>query len=356
MSKGDIRFYADTLIVETVLGDPSLVKRADIDGILSGLAPMIHDYVGQHIDPNDKAGSVINWLAPTAIFGIFKLFGHPILGFLFGAVASALHIDVASMVEPLFQTVKETLSNGQKVSPSQIDSAVSQAVQQQSGASDQAQADTPIKNMAQDLRDARMLRLALEQYDNQLFRLTKETIPPQQFFAYASVRRAVATNMLGKILGWIFKVFLMSAGLMVAGDLVNKMMGRPNAIDKTWHAGDATSVVPSAVPTPVTTQTKFPINPSYQNAAAPQPWTENVTNNASSIENMLVNFTKDVYTGLDGKEAAIQSSPTFQGVRDQIVWYNKAASGEPKVYLPSMYLNKKAIVDHYIDEVAAHAV
>lgn len=350
MSKGDIRFYVDTLIVETVLGDPSLVKTASMSDILSGLAPTIKDYVGQHINPEDKAGSVINMLSPALIFELLKTFGFGKFGMLLAVITSVFHIDVASMIEPLFQTVKETLSQGGKVSGEQIDAAVTQTVQQHAPQDDQSPADAPLGNVAQVLQDARMLRLAIEQYEIHTFRLTKR--PEPFIFAYAAGRGARYTNVFGSILGWIFKVILFSAGFLLVGDVANKMMGRPNAIDKNWHAGEAPSGGPAAVPTPVTTQTKFPVNPSYQITAAPQPWTESVTNNASSIENMLVNFTKDVYAGLDGKEAAIQSSPTFQGVRDQIVWYNKAASGEPKVYIPSMYPNKKAIVDHYIDEVS----
>jgi hypothetical protein len=357
MSSADIRFYVDTLIVETIMGDPSLVKRGDTNGMLSGVAPLITDYVSQHINPEDKVGSVIDMLAPTAIFGLFKLFGHGTLGLLFGVLASALHINIGGMVEVLWQEVKNTLSNGQKVVPSQIDSAVSQAVQQYAPQEeDQSPADTMENSIAQDLRHARGLRLSLEQYDRQLFRLTKQTIPEQQLFAYAIGRGARTTSMLGRILGWIFKVALMSAGFMVAGDVANKMLGRPNALSGNYQAGSPQTASPAAVPTPITTQTTFKVNPSYQNTPAPQPWAENVTNDASSIENMLVNFTKDVYAGLDGKESAIQSSPTFQAVRDQIVWYNHAAAGEPKVYLPSMYANKKAIVDHYIDEVAKASV
>jgi hypothetical protein len=360
MSASDIRFYVDTLIVETIVGNTSLVKSADdTGGMLSGLAPMIQEYVGAHIDQNDKAGSIIDMLAPAGLFSIFRLLGHPILGLLAGAAASALHIDIAGMIEVILKEVKSTLSSGQKVVPSQIDNAVSQAVQQYAPqGEDQSPADDTMENsVAQDLRYARMLRLSLEQYDRQLFRLTKQAIPAQQIFAYAIGRGARNTSYLGRILGWIFKVFLWSAGFMLLGDVANKMLGRPNALSGNYQAGSPQTASPAAVPVPVTTQTKFSIiNPSSQNTPAPQPWAENVTNDASSIENMLVNFTKDVYAGLDGKESAIQSSPTFQAVRDQIVWYNHAAAGEPKVYLPSMYANKKAIVDHYIDEVAKASV
>jgi hypothetical protein len=77
-----------------------------------------------------------------------------------------------------------------------------------------------------------------------------------------------------------------------------------------------------------------------------------VTNDPGSIENMLIEFTKQVYSGLDGHEGVIRSSPIFQAVKNQIAWYNHTAAGAPMVYIPRMYPNKKAIVDHFIDEVA----
>lgn len=343
MSKGDLSLYTDTLIVSTIISNTSLTKVADVESILSGASSMIKDYVSSHIDPNDKVGSVINMLTPGVISSLFKAFGFGKLGLLLGLVASTLHIDVGSMVETLWKEVKNTLSSGQKVTPAQIDAAVSTAVQQHAP-NDQAPADT---SLASDLREARILRFAVEQYECQMLQLTKEASP---IIIYAAGRATKTTNVIGRILGWIFKTVLMSAGLLVAGDMTAKMLGMPSALDHTYQAGQTPNSSVSA-PTPTTTQTKFkPTGTGIE--SAPQPWTEQVTNNPGSIENMLIGFTKQVYSGLDGKENAIRSSPTFQGVRDQIAWYNHTAAGEPIVYIPQLYSSKKALVDHYIDEVA----
>lgn len=352
MSKGDIRFYTDTLIVETIVGDSLSVKIAQEGGMLSGIASSIKDYVSEHIDPNDKTGSIINMLAPTAISGLFRLFGFGKLGLLFGVVASALHIDVARMVEPIWNEVKGTLSSGQKVNPSQIDGAVSQAIQQFTP-SDRAPADDQLENnLAQDLREARMLRLSLEQYEHQMMRLTKEE-NPKIIFSFAAGRAARTTSLIGRIIGWIFKTVLYAGGFMVAGDVANKLLGRPNALDKTYQAGQP-SGGPSAVPAPVTTQTKF--KPTQAGTeTAPQPWGESINNDPGSIENMLIEFAKQVYSGLDGHEGIIRSSPIFQAIKSQIAWYNHTAVGEPMVYIPQMYPNKKAIVDHFIDQVAQNS-
>ena len=334
MSKGDIRFCVDTMIVETVIGNPALVKQG---GMLSDVAPLIQSYVSSKIDPKDKAGSVLDMLAPAGIFTLFRSFGFTKLGLLVAGLITVLHIDVHGMVESLFNEVKGSISKGEPVTPAQITNAVSNM--SQSGGT--SPADTP--TVAQDLREARILRLALEQYENQMLSLTKRNKP---IFAYAA--GAKATSIAARIIGWIFTIVLTAAGFMVAGDAVNKMLGRPNSFDGTYQAGKEPA---ATAPTPTTTQTKFKPTGSGTESP-PRPWMENTTNDPGSIENMLVQFTKDVYSGLNGKEAIIRSSPSFQAVKSQIVWYNKSSAGEPMVYIPANYANKKAIVDHYIDEVA----
>lgn len=335
MSKGDLQFYHDSLIVETILGDNAVYKTAQSSWITS-LLTGLKDEIVSHIDPNDKVGSVINLLAPGVIT---SLFGGK-LGMFLGYLMSAFGIDATSVLKSVYEDVKNSLSHGETLTPAHIDNAVNGAIQQSvPPSSPTAQpADT---HTTATLRDAKFLRLAFDDYEYQIFRLTKHAAPPM-FDFFGGARKARHVSLLGAILKWIFKVVLMSAGLMVAGDMTRKVLG-------------PSSSAPPAPPAPTTTQTKFPVNPSYQNSATPQPWEEHITNDQSSIENMLINFAKEVYSGLDGKEGAIQSAPNFQAVRDQITWFNHMASGEPVVYIPAMYANKKAIVDQFIDQVAKNA-
>jgi hypothetical protein len=79
---------------------------------------------------------------------------------------------------------------------------------------------------------------------------------------------------------------------------------------------------------------------------------ENIPNNTSSISNMLVNFAKEVYDSLNGKESLITSSSGFNVVKDRIVWYNRTSAGAPFIAIPKYFISKKHIVDYFIDEVA----
>ncbi len=331
MSKGDISFYLDTLLIETVLGNPAFTKTAQ-SSALSGLADMVKNYFSAHWDPNNRADSVLNMLAPTAISAIFRGLGFGKLGLLFGVVASTLHIDVAGMVHKIYDAIRGKLEQGQPIAPSELDSAVSNAVQSDMPvASDQFSAMDK-RNFDKELRDARLVRLALEQHEVQMFQLTKEGQRSRGLFS-SPARRSAAGSLIGRIIGWVFKIILMSAGFMVAGDVANKMLGRPNALDQTWHAGQ---------PSETTTQPGKP---------PPTLWVEHITNDPGSIENMLVGFAKDVYPNLAGKEDAIKKSPTFQAIKEHIAWYNHTSAGEPEVYIPSNYTDKKSLVDRFAGEV-----
>jgi hypothetical protein len=70
---------------------------------------------------------------------------------------------------------------------------------------------------------------------------------------------------------------------------------------------------------------------------------------------MLVQITKDVYGGLDGKDGIIRSSPAFQAVKDNIVWYNTHNEGSSITFIPGLFKSKKQLVDYFIDDVAKSA-
>jgi hypothetical protein len=347
MKQSAVSFYVDTLIAETILQDHPIQKTA---GELSNLLSMVGSYFSAHVDPNDKAGSVLNMLAPGTIWSTLSSIGLGRWGLALGAAAAMLHLDISGMLSSIWGNIRSMLSGGHPISSDHVDAAVQSAVQEHAP-QDAQHANTLSINSS--LREAKIFRLAMDEYEKQLFRLTKEGSNNEEWLAAFGQKKPPTASLLGKLIGWVFKVALASAGLMVAGDVANKFLGRPNAIDHTYQAGKTPA--DTSAPASTTSQTKFKLNPSFQNTPEPRPWGVQITNDPGSIENMLVNFTKDVYSGLDGKEEVIRSSPLFQAVKNQIVWYNHKAEGEPTVYIPQIYTNKKSIADNYIDQVAKNA-
>lgn len=327
----------DLMIIESLLQDEEMIKSADAGGMVAAFSDKIKELVEAHYDPNDKTGSLINVLGPGVIFASLSALGFKKIGLLVGLLMNVFHIDLNGIIRSIWSQLSPAISSGKQLSSSQIDDFIHSAV------------STAIPDLGAkaSLSDVRMLKLALNDY--------KSAAIKKSFFDDLGGRRGRAGSILVRILSWVFKIALASAGLMVAGDVINKFIGRPNAFDKTLNKGQETS---SNQPVPVSTftakQTKFPLKSGYspERHDSDNPWIENVSNNESSIAQMLVNFAKDVYSGLDGKESLIQSSPAFNIVKDRIAWYNHTSPDAPIVYMPGYFTSKKQIVDYFIDDVA----
>jgi hypothetical protein len=364
MLNSEISFLVDTMLVETVLAEPSLYKRA---GFVSDLLSRVKEYFASKIDPNNPTASIINELAPGVLWVTFKSLGIGKLGLLLSLLMSVFHVDVSGMLSSLYGKVKAMIGGGNKVSSSQIDDAVNGTIQEHStSVTDQEvqegyqklqsmptaelqPSDDKVYSSLDLLHDAKIISLALIEYEDQNLRLTKNALDFSSFRSGYGRSRSKGTTILGRIFGWIFKIALGSAGLMVAGDVVNKMLGRPNSLDHTYRAGKEEVVSPEKV-SPLATQTVFPFK-----GDSPLPSSMPVVNNSANIDNMIVQFAKDVYSGLDGKENLIRSVPSFQAVKEQIVWYNIHNEGSAMTFIPPTFTSKRQLVDYFIDDVAKGA-
>lgn len=356
MSNREISFYVDTLLIETVLSEPNFYKKA---GFVGDLLSKVKDYFGSKIDKNDPTGSVLNEIAPGALWILFQSLGIGKWGMLLGLLMEVFHVDVKGILSSLYAKVKEMVSGGGKVSSAQIDQAVENSVQEHNAPptpqeeqegmerlkerqnAQPAQADDRVYSSLELMHDAKMISLALIEYERQSMRLTKKA----GIFDNFAGTKAKGSSLLGKIFGWVIKIALASAGLMVAGDIVNKVVGRPNSIDGTYQPGKPDEEAPP--PGPVITQTKFPLK-----GDAPLPSSMPIVNNPQNIDNMLVQFAKDVYSGLDGKESLIRNTGGFQMIKEKIVWYNTRNAGSALTFIPSEWHSKKQLVDYFIDDVA----
>lgn len=337
----EIAFYTDLMIIEAMAPTSNMEKRASM---VTDLISKVKDYVGNNIDSNDKVGSLFNILGPGAIALTFRAMGLGWLGMIIGFAMRAFHIDVGQIISSIWTKLKSALSQG-SVNSAQVESAVTSSVQEHAG-TDPAE---PVKTSSQIMQEARFLKLALADYEKSLLSLTKGAASAKSPWS----SRSGTSSVLGTLLSVLFKVALASAGLMVAGDVVNKFIGRPNALDGTVQNGHPTNEQPAAASR--SKQTVFPVNPAYRPDAHPGTWSVAVVNEPSAIENMLVNFAKEVYSGLNGHESAITGSPTFQKIKSDIIWYNHASAGDNAVIIPKEFTSKKDLVDYFIDDVAQNA-
>lgn len=338
MKQSAAKFYVDHMIAEIMLSDDELRKKA---GITSNIKDSVVNYFENHVDPDDKVGSFLNFILPGTLSMLVGGWLGPTLGF----ALRVLNIDIAGILSSIYDKIKGLVSDGHSINSDQIDGAVNAAIQTHSGG-EQLGGTAYVEG-------AKFLKQAVMSYHN-------ETIPEENlkviFAAYG--RRGKALGTIGRLLSWIIKTAAVSAGLMVAGDAANKMLGRPNAFDDTIQKGKPVEQAPEAPRAPLSKQTKFPVKPGYSDLQhnTSTNWIERYPNTESGISSMLVNFAKEVYDGLDGAESAIMASPTFKATVDNIAWYNHASAGDPVVFIPRNFTSKKQLVDHFIDEVAAKAV
>jgi hypothetical protein len=345
ISNSEVSFCVDTILVETALGDPKFYKKA---GLLSDLLSKVKDYFMAHIDKEHPVESVLKYLAPGALWILMQSIGLGKWGFFLGILADYFHVNIPGIIESMFGKVKEMISSGHPVSSGQIDAAT-QAVAQDHTASDEGQAnDHKVYTSMELLDDAKFIRLALIDYEYQKMRLVKEGGDVNNLLGFGS-SKSRSTSLLVKILGWIFKIALASAGLMVAGDAIHALLGTPSALTGTYQEGQTptSSSEPSVPSTPVSTQKKF-----QPKGDAPLPISWPMVNTPGNIEEMIVQFAKDTYSGLDGKESLIKSLPSFQGIKEDIEWFNIHNPGTTAIFIPRRYPSKKSMVDHFIDDVA----
>src|ERR1035437_367681 len=337
ISNSEISFYVDTLIVEAILGNNALVKNA---GVIADMVDKIKEYVPSVIGTGDPVEGVLKFLAPGALVMTFSAMGIGWLGTLFVIALKAFGIDIGEIFGSIYEKIKSmlhTLPKGEQLQRSQVDNTVLAAIQSHSGKAASFASFLETRSSSRMLRDAKWIKLAMVDYEKGFHK--------NSFTVLSAVSKFSLLSIVGKVFGWIIKAALISGGLMIGGKVIEKVVG-PSAQEPTHPI----------VHMPTSTQTKFKINPSYspENNNTSSSWTVNIANDPSSIDNMLVNFAKDVYSGLDGKEQIIRSSNIFQKIKEAFVWHNKATPGAPIVFIPSEFKSKKQIVDFFIDDVASH--
>jgi hypothetical protein len=325
-----INIYHDHLVLETLFGK-NLSKYAQDTGMFGGMLDKVKTYFSNNVNPDNKAGSLLSMLAPIAITQTLRMLGvGPILSFLAGLAERVFHVEIDSIFASIYNGLKSELSGGKSTTSDKVDNIVQSAVQEHSPVADTAQS-----NDFNQVRKAQLIRLIFDSKNKELYKLAAPA----------------STSLLSRMLSILFRVIVGSAGLMVAGDAINHYLDRPNALDNTIQKGKPVNEV-AAVPQQ---QIPFQLNPSYQDVqrnSGSDSWIEDITNNASSISQMLLGFAKDVYQGLDDKENAIQSNPYFNNLVETISWYNHESPNSSTIFIPQMFKSKKQLVDQFMAHVA----
>lgn len=337
-----IKFYVDTMIVEALINDPSLVKQATIQDTISAVFTSAKNFFTSQLSSSKEspAATILNFLGPGAIATTLSLIGFPgLVASGIGAAMIFFDINITDILKSIYDKMSGLLKNNEQIEPSKVDDVVDGEIQRHiPDTPAQAAKEEEYKNeqnkdqqrvVTQQLRAARMIKLAI-------ITNSQEIIKTSGFF------KLNALKILGTVLSWLWKVALSSAGLLAGTKVIQ-------------HAFP--SLAPAKKQEPVSKQTKFKVKSGADRVLNKEDsyWAENYPNNSSGISNMLVQFTKDSYDGLDNLDSIIKSTSGFKVIAEEIEAYNHTSAGASVVFLPKTFTTKKSIVDFFIDDVAEKA-
>lgn len=352
------QFYIDNMIVQTLLSSEGLTKEAqEASGLVSSLASKVKDYVADKIVPGHEWESVINILTP----GILMALNFPILAFAIKIAEMYFGLDPGKILMSAVDKIKSFA--GSKITSEQVDHAVNASVQENYG-SEPTQADFQKFPKSATIRDAQIVKIALTAamaeisfeelvcfQNGDMADIKKRAQIVSSFLRFVGLK-SKTSSLLGKIIGWIIKVALASAGFMVVGDLFNKVVGRtdkpstPSGLPGMPGSGPATPVS-----LPKSTQTSLKVNPNYMNEKLNYAtgWIEMVS--PEQIGDQIVHWAENIYPDLQGDDSAIRSSPGFNKLVEIIKEYNEKNTTNI-TFMPKIFHSRKDVVDVFIDDVA----
>ena len=341
-SSGRIKLLEDALIIEAIFAEPKFHKNASV---VDSLENYVKNYFSAKISEGHPIEDILSLVTPTLVLEICSAMGFPFIGAIAGLLMNVFDVNVGSLVED----VKSKVKNNKKISETDLKASVDKAAQNAEEQSSEEKAEDDVidyneKFSSKELiHHAKMLKLAYIDFEHQNLRLVKDEFDIKQsnFYKLASIK-GKSSSLLIKIVGFIIKTILKSAGLLVVGDMIRHVMGKPPA-----HLSPESKQQLGISPH-VSTQKKYP--PKSDDAIPPS---INESNTPSNIENILVQFVKDAYSGLDGKENLIKSNPKFDRIKRQVILYNERNEGYSVIYMPSFWKTKKEMADTFIDDVAA---
>lgn len=349
MSNSKVQLYMDTLIIEALLSDDLMIKNAQ-SGIIGSIIKKIKSMVSDRINPNDKLGSAIDLIAP----GILMATGFPILSMILELAESWFGVKPSDSMKDIGNEIKSLISGGIKPHSSDIDAIAQRTTSSHFGTPSQSDLEAaqtkPLTKYQFTLRDAKLYKITLlHLQDQQLIKQGGWLSSLGRFVGLSSL----TSSALAKIIGWIFKVVLASAGLMAVDDAIHSVMGSPSHVDYSPSGAGNTTTTPtySTISFHTPTQTIFKINPNYteERLNSTDHWIEPVP--LTQIGNEIVQWTQDIYPGTTSVAKDIKNTIGFNNALQAIDSYN-STNKLNITFMPHEFTSRQKVVDMFIDELA----
>ena len=332
-SDDELHFIEEGLFIQSLLDNAPLESRAGaldfITGSLGELGNSVNGFVQQNLQQptgTDFVAHILN------LFVVYALSRRNILYGLLYAIASAMGFDLTGIIKSLVNGVVGLLRGNKQISASDVDSVGTSLITSHGG--DYAEADDTIRNIAA--------------YQTML----------KRYGASGLLRRLGGRRVFAlvvRIMGWILKAFLASAGLMIGGKMIADFLGiskkeptpgSPEAADQKEPGSTepVNSYVPASPPglNPSGTGTTYHVNDQYTSWIVPL---------QGSIADTLVNWATEIYPQLQGKEDLIRSAPSFNIMVNKLKEGN-SSSNSSYLMMPKGVHRRIDIVNDFAGDVA----
>lgn len=326
--------------------EPIVKSAASINKFAGGsLSDSVKTYISAKINQDDKVGSAIHFLAPSAILIILSAVKFTKLGILLAVITAGSNGTVESWIGDFIgritNPVKSQIESGNRVSYDEVDNLVDATVSNSSSI---------VKSSQLTNRDVRLFKLATlnKTADSNLLERFRRSLPFLSEVKRNAVRRT-AFQLLGAAIGLVVKIILLSAGLALIGDLGRKIIGLPSALDQDAKPGQFSGTDTTNSNQQTSSDSASPSSSEKRNSSTP--WIEPVANNRQSIQNLLVDFTHEVYPNLNIPDSKIISSPNVNAIVEEILGYNQHIPSSRFIFLPKHFDSKKEIVDYFISTI-----
>lgn len=357
MTTSKVQVYMDALVLETLLSEDLMVKNAQ-SGVVGSLIEKIKSLISDHINPNDKAGSIVNILAPSIIGAL----GFPITGIILEIAESWFGLNIANIMRDAANEIKSLILGDHKFTSSEVEGIANRAVQNNASEPTQSQFENALhhpldavtslfSSNSLSLREARLLKVNLLYIrDNEL---TKTAGLLTTFGRFVGLYNPT-TRALASLIKWIAIVGLWALGLLAVDDAAHSILGSPSKTDFSAPSSHTTehSFTPTTLPT--STQTVFKVNPAYQEERfnTTKHWIEPVS--PIQIGDQIVQWAQNIYPDTKSLTDEIKNTAGFNQVVQAIDNYNRNNTLNI-TFMPPDFTSRKKVVDSFMDELAQKA-
>ncbi|MCZ2224533.1 MAG: hypothetical protein LC122_12990 [Chitinophagales bacterium] len=336
-------FLYDHIVLEELSG--SFIKTAQSSSYVPSLVERIKEYLKGKIDLSNPQKSIINFLAPGAIFLALNSIGMPWIGALVSILMTTFKVDVNSIIESICDKIKPYILEGEKFTSSQIKNIVDSTIPLS------INEDSNLTSESIFYLKSTFEKFAKSGYDQNAIDKFLDFLKGS---GVHNVRNAgIFMKLLRTVLSWLFVVVLASAGFMVAGDAIANVINKGTRFAPESSTIQKKDVDTKSLPTVDKNQdSKFKQNKFYREENMKgKIWSVPIVNLPNNIENMVLDFIEDVYPDLERIESQVRQTPSFKAIIKQITNYNINTPGYNLVFVPPNFKSKKEMADLIIKDL-----